>query len=89
MTRNVDLTTAISFTQYDANSSKGMNRQQWNQNKKSFFFLIKCFDGTSVEFLFGETSGILAFVVKSNKSINESDHDLQESETGVGVTFEN
>ena len=69
MTRNVDLTTAISFTRYDANSSKGMNRQQCNQNKKSFFFLIKCFD---VEFLFGETGGILPFVVKSNKSISQS-----------------
>jgi hypothetical protein len=89
MTRNVDLTTAVSFTRYHANSSKGMNRQQWNQIRKLFFFLTKCFDGTSVEFLFGETGGILAFVVKSNKSMNESDHDLQESETGVGVTFEN
>ena len=69
MTRNVDLTTAISFTRYDANSSKGMNRQQCNQNKKSFFFLIKCFD---VEFLFGETGGILAFVVKYSKSISQS-----------------
>ena len=84
MTRNVDLTmaTAILFTRYDAKFSKGMNRQQCNQNKKPFFFLIKRFDDTSVEFLFGETGGILAFVGKSNKSINESDHDLQESETG-------
>jgi len=89
MTRNVDLTTVISFTRYHANSSKVINRQQWNQNKKPFFFLIKCSDGTSVEFLFGEMGGILAFVVKSSKSTNEIDHDLQESDTGVGVTFEN
>ena len=46
-----------------------MNRQQWNHNKKPFFFLIKCFD---VEFLFGETGGILAFVVKYSKSISQS-----------------
>ena len=89
MTRNVDLITEISFTRYDAKFSKGMDRQQWNQNMNPFFFLIKWFDGTSVEFLFGETGWILAFVVKSSKSINESDHDLQESETGIGVTFEN
>jgi hypothetical protein len=35
--------------------------------------------------MFGETGGILAFVVKSNKSMNESYNDLLESETGVGV----
>jgi hypothetical protein len=56
-------------TSWKTLKSNGMNRQQWNQNKKPFFFLIKCFD---VEFLFGEMGGILAFVVKSSKSLSQS-----------------